>query len=439
VSEHDVEMGNRHPEMTRVETLGIGRRRLLKIGAAAGLLGVFGARSAEAEDDVNGPLTPWFGPGGPGSGAGLTWAHGLNLSLTGAGAPYGLVMSQGATIAANLIKASGGPDIVIKLNDHQNGDIQASVTGVRRMIEQEKIQSLGTSWGACSQALFPLVASSGVTTFWSGGANASAFGKKNFWITHALFAVDPCMGALACMAKKYPDAKRLAILGQLEDGMPAINDIAPKVWPQVSVGEVAMKEIVNIGTTDFGSIIAKLKAAKADLIFTTMFADDLGYLVKQVREANIEVPILCFDVAPSVPDIAGPAIAKNLYLAMDGYLPENANPYNRIFVEAHNKAYGKDPAYHTATFFEATNVLWATISRTIKAGKQPGLGNLSETIDREPEFPSVFGGGKDKAGVMTFEKDHGVIKPLGVYSVGLGGKLTTVASIVKNSTNVEFA
>jgi ABC-type branched-subunit amino acid transport system substrate-binding protein len=420
-------------------TFDLERRMFLKAAGAAGLLGAFGVSGARAADDVAGPLTPWFGPGGPSSGAGLTWNHGLNLSLTGAGAPYGLVMSQGATIAASLIKASGGPDIAIKLNDHQNGDIQASVTGVRRLIEREKIQSLGTSWGACSQALFPLIGSSGVTTFWSGGANASAFGKKDFWITHALFAIDPSTGALACMAKKYPSAKRMAILGQLEDGMPAVNDIAPRVWPQVAGGEIAMKEIVNIGTTDFGSIIAKLKAAKVDIIFTTMFADDLGYLVKQIREANIDVPLLCFDVAPSVPNIAGPAIAKECYLAMDGYLPENPNPYNRIFVEAHNKAFGKDPAYHTATFFEATNVLWATIARTIKAGKQPGLGALSETIDASPDFPSVFGGTKDKAGVMTFEKDHSVVKPLGVYSVGLGGKLTPVASIRKNSTDVVFA
>ena len=60
---------------------------------------------------------------------------------------------------------------------------------------------------------------------------------------------------LAFIAKKYPNAKRLAILGMLENGLGAVDEIAPKVWPEVSGGQVAAKEIINIGTTDFGPVI----------------------------------------------------------------------------------------------------------------------------------------------------------------------------------------
>lgn len=415
------------------------RRQFLLAGAAVAVAGAFGGVPA-VRAGTEGPLTAWFGPGGAKAGQGLVWKHGLNLALTGAGAPYGEVMSRGASIAADMVKASGGPEIVLKLNDHNNGDVQASLEGTRRLIEQENIQSLGVSYGAATQALFPLIASSGVTTFWSGGANPAGLGQKDLWTTMALYAVDPSTGGLAFIAKKYPNAKRLAILGMVENGLAAVDEVAPKVWPAVSGGKVAMKEIVPIGTTDFGPIIAKLKAVNVDAIFSTLFANDMGYMIKQVRGANINVPILSVDLAtPSVPDIAGEAIAKECYLAVDGYFPDNPNPYNKAFVEAYKAAHGVDPDYFAANFFEATNVVWALIARTLKAGKLPGRGNLSEAIKADPSFPSVYGGSATQVGKMTFDKDHSVIKPLGVYQVGLAGKLTKVATIRKGSTEVASA
>ncbi len=412
------------------------RRQFLLTNAAAAVAGTL-AGSWAARAAAEGPLNEWFGPGGPEAGEGLVWNHGLNLALTGGGAPYGQVMSQGATIAATMIKASGGPEIVLKLNDHNNGDVQASEIGARRLIEQENIQSLGVSYGAATQALFPLIASSGVTTFWSGGANPAGLGQKDLWTTMALYAVDPSTGGLAFIAKKYPNAKRLAILGMLENGLGAVDEIAPRVWPEVSGGDVAVKEIINIGTTDFAPVIAKLKAAKVDVIFSTLFANDMGYMIKQVREANINVPILSVDLAtPSVPDIAGAAIAKECYLAVDAYFPDNPNPYNKAFVEAYKARYGTNPDYFAANFFEATNVVWVLIARTLKAGKTPGRGSLSEAIEHDPNFVSVYGGSATQVGKMTFDKDHSVIKPLGVYQIGRDGKLTKVATIRKGSTEV---
>ena len=142
---------------------------------------------------------------------------------------------------------------------------------------------------------------------------------------------------------------------------------------------------------------------------------------------------------PSVPNIAGAAIAKECYLAVDAYFPDNPNPYNRAFVEAYRAGYGTNPDYFAANFFEATNVVWALIARTLKAGKTPGRGNLSEAIEHDPNFLSVYGGSATQVGKMTFDNDHSVIKPLGVYQIGVGGKLTKVATIRKGSTEIGAA
>jgi branched-chain amino acid transport system substrate-binding protein len=414
------------------------RAVMLGTGAAAvtASLSVSGVARAQ---DVSGPLEPWFGKGGKSAGAGLTWNHGLNLALTGTGASFGQAMTRGATTAADLIRASGGPDIVLKLNDHQGGLVPPAVTGVRRLISQERIQSLGSSYGPATEALFPLIANVGLTTFWSGGAGPTGLGKTDVWITMALFALDPATGGLAYLAKRFPSAKRLALIGQQENGTAAINEIAPRVWPQVSGGQIASTEFVNIGTTDFSSLIARLKSAKADAIFTTIYGNDQGYMIKQVREAGIDIPIMSIDLGtPTVPDIAGSAIANNCFLAVDGYQPQNPNPYNALFVETFKTKYKTPPDYFAANFFEATNILAALIGRTIKAGKTPGRGSvLSDAFQAGPSFPSVYGGSATAAGVMTFNlKDHSVTKPLGVFQIGLGGVLTKVATIEKNSTTL---
>ena len=420
------------------------RRGVLAGGAALAAIGAgFRATPLRAEDAIEGPLAPWFGQGGPKAGAGLKWVHGLNLALTGAGAPIGQAMSQGAEIAADLIRASGGPDIALKLNDHQNGQVSAAVTGVRRLISQERIQSLGSSYGAATEALFPLVDTAKITTFWSGGAGPHGLGKQYVWVTMAIYAIDATPGGLGYLAKTFPDKKKLAIIGNPENGIIAVQDTAPKAWPQASEGgQVVATEMVNIGTTDFSALIARLKSANADVIYTTVYGNDQGYMIKQMREAGIAAPILIMDlVTPTVPEIAGDAIAQDVYLAVDGYQPENQNPLNQLFVTEYKKKFNVNPDYFAANFFEQTLVLWGMIRGAIASGAKPDRGpELGASVAADNKFPSVYGGGAGNVAMMSFDvKDHSITKPIGVFKVGKAGALTKVGSIKKGSVAVDPA
>ncbi|NEI73668.1 ABC transporter substrate-binding protein [Rhizobium lusitanum] len=419
----------------------LSRRRVLQGMAGAAIVGATGfidmpAAFAAGTSD----FAPWFGPGGKEAGGDLIWVHGLNLSMTGQGADFGTSMERGARLATEVITASGGPKMSIALNDHQSGLVPPAVQGVRRLISQDKINSLASSYGAATEAIFPLTNQFGVTTFWTGGPSASGLNRPNVFVTIALWAVDATAGGIAYMAKQFKDAKRLAILGQTENGLPAVNDIAPKAWKEASGGDVVYKEVINAGGTDFSSSISQIRAAKPDVIFTTLYGNDGGFFIKQVREAGISAPILIIDLAPSGAQIAGSALSDNVYLATDGYQVANPNPYNQAFVKAYKAKHNADPGYFEANFFECTMVLWAAIQRAIKDGDTPGRGlALAKAIEKNPVFPSLYGGSADNAGEMTFNKDHSVTKPMGVFKIGDGGALTRVASIMKNSTEVQPA
>ena len=427
----------------QMQSRALSRRMVLQSAGLAATGLTLGALTSPVEaQSTNGPLAPWFGPGGAKAGQGITWMHGLNLAITGPGADYGKLMSHGAETAAQLIAASGGPTIKLSISDHQSGLVPPAVLGVRRLIARDHIQTLGSSYGPATEALFPLVKQAGVTTFWSGGAGPGGINKPYVWTTMALFAVDPAPGGLAFMAKRFPDAKRLALVGQQENGITAITEIAPKTWPQISGGgTIVTTEMANIGTRDFSSLVARVKNARPDVVFSTLYGDDQGYFIKQLREAGVTAPLLNIDLAlPGVANIAGASLGQECYLAIDGYFPDNPNPYNKVFVEAHKKAFGAAPEYFAANFFEAMNIIWALIGRTLQAGGTPGRGPaFSDSILKNPSFPSVYGGTATEAGVMTFDTDHTVIKPLGVFKIAEGGGLTKLATIKKGSTTLDPA
>ena len=168
-----------------------------------------------------------------------------------------------------------------------------SVNGVRKLITQNGISFLQTSYGAPSEALIPILQQNKILTFNGGGASPKQLFADYLWMTRMVFAYDPTPGALTWIAENYPDAKRLATIGTLENGVEALEQLVPKVWPEVSSGgEIVAKEIHDVGLTDFSQVIARVKSSNPDAIFTVTFGNDLGYLVKQFREAAVEVPIV---------------------------------------------------------------------------------------------------------------------------------------------------
>src|SRR4051795_10915979 len=74
--------------------------------------------SAEAPATPETPLNKIFGPGGKAGGSEVKLKTGMLLAMTGPGAYFGRVMSGGAKLAAEQIKAAGGPSYDIVIKDH---------------------------------------------------------------------------------------------------------------------------------------------------------------------------------------------------------------------------------------------------------------------------------------------------------------------------------
>ena len=411
----------------RLQGANVDRRRFLKLTAAAGTMAsaVAGGRltfpSSASAQDAN-PLNAIFGPGGPEGGQGVVFQDGMNLAMTGQGDFFGEVMSRGALLAAKQIKEAGGPDIQITINDHQSGEVPASVNGVRKLISQNKIAALQTSYGAPSEALIPILQQNKVLTFNGGGSSPKQLFQDYLWMTRMLFAYDPTPGALNWLAENHPNAKRLAVIGTLENGVEAMEQLVPKYWPEFSQGgEVAIQEIHEVGETDFSQVIARVKASNPDAIFTVSFGNDLGYMVKQFRESAVDLPIVGIEFTQDAQTVAGPLYDTYVF-ATDYYDPGNPNPWNVEFVKAHQAEYGEDPEYYGSNYYEQVFVIWDLIRRVQAGGGDPTSGEqLQQALIENPVFKSVYGGDAQTVGEMSFDTEsHTISKPMGVFAVENG-------------------
>ena len=386
--------------------------------AAASAAASGGASSGNCINDI-------FGPGGPEAGQGVTIPAGMLLAVTGQGSFFGHVMSMGAMLAAKQIKEAGGMDYQITVGDHKSGDVPSALTETKKLIS-DGIEVLQTSYGAPSEAIIPLIQEAGVLTFNGGGSSPAQLNQDFLYMNRMVYAEDPNAGALAWIHKTYPDAKKLALIGTMENGVGTFKETAPANWKALTGGEVVAAEQHDVGATDFKALAQKIKAAGPDAVMTFSFGDDLGYQVKALREAGYTGPIMMDEFTSQAAKIAGSAY-DGVNFAVDFYSTDNPNPWNQCFVEAWKAEYGDDkvqpvPEYYSSNYYEQVFIVWDLVKRVIKAGGDPNdAAQLQAALIADPTFPSVYGGTADVVGSVTLDKtDHSISKPMGVFEVQNG-------------------
>lgn len=115
-----------------------------------------------------------------------------------------------------------------------------------------------------------------------------------------------------------------------------------KAYAAANGMDVLGEEYTPLGSTEYSTIINKLKAAKPQAVFNTLNGDSNVAFFKQLKDAGIsaaDMPVLSVSVAEEevrgigAANIAGQLVAWNYYETTD-------NPANSAFVEAYKKKYG---------------------------------------------------------------------------------------------------
>jgi branched-chain amino acid transport system substrate-binding protein len=352
---------------------------------------------------------------------------GMILAMTGPGAFYGKVMSRGAQLAVEEINKAGGVGgyrLELAIEDHKSGDADAAVSAARKLMEVDRVPVILTSYSAPTLAIQPLAVEKKVLLLNGGGVGSQLVGKPALYNTRML--ANQSAPFLVQWAVDRLKAKRVATLFWNDAAGQGMNGGIKDACKQAGC-QVVAEEPHDIGAKSYSAQLARLRAARPDVLALGSWGDDVGYILNQARAYGLAVPILGVDWTPNAQKIGGKAM-EGYTLAVDRF-EAGADPNTKAFVDAYRTAHGEAPELYGANYYEhVQSVLRTLITRITGRGGDPTrpgvlLGEMEHAVGQNVKFPSVYGG------EMTLATNGTVVKPMGVYHVK-DGELALIGRIV---------
>ncbi|MHB1022161.1 MAG: urea ABC transporter substrate-binding protein [Acidobacteriaceae bacterium] len=109
-------------------------------------------------------------------------------------------------------------------------------------------------------------------------------------------------------------------------------------------GTVVGEEYTPLGYMDYSTVINKIRAAKPDVVFSTINGDSNVAFYKQLKNAGItahDIPVMAVSVAEDEMRGIGGAVAEGHYAAWN-YFESVNTPENKAFVSKFKKRYGQN-------------------------------------------------------------------------------------------------
>ncbi len=457
------------PELSRRELL----RRLGVVGAAAAVGPAFLAACGSSSNKSSTPTTKAASTGGSASssnvgqqlqqilgipapsrqatGQGESLSMGAVLALTGNGSYYGKTMTQGTNLATKHIAAAGGPTINVVYKDHKSGDPQAGVQAATEL-GTSGTQFMLSSYAADLGVMLPQIAQYKMFTMDGGGGTSSfAQNKPYFWGTRAITPNDAIPGLLAYVKHKNPSAKTVGLTGWTV-GEPGDSEVKAAILAEVAKAGFQFNGLYLLwppNTTEFTAIQTQVAAKAPDVLLLGAYGQDPGFFMNQWETANIKSTVYGFEFTPDGVNASKGAYSSNGWTFAYDYFnaPTIQNPWGKLFVQEYRTAYGADPDFYAANYYEDTFGMWDLMRRVLaKGGALTGgatsLGTALETeMSANPTLKTVYDGTPPTT-VSTFSCDpttHTVTKrEMGVFEYK-GGKVTPLAYYNLNAGNFRLA
>lgn len=398
------------------EREGLTRSSLLKLAGVSvlGSTALLGARGASAgvitralaeAEGLGSQLNKLVMAGGAKAGMGKTFKYGGSLPLSGAGAFFGKEMIDGINLATEHIRLAGGATFDFIPKDHKTGDPTAGVQLVREL-GNAGVGALINSYLADFGAEIPALAAYKILSIDPGGGTGQAFqGKPYFWGTRASWPDATFPGVYEYVSQVMPQAKRVSLLiwangaGFINPARAALVAALKKHGMQLVSTETSPP-----GNTDFSQQVARLKAAKPDVISVAMSGADVGYFLKAKAAAGLTTQAIGMDWNPDTAKLAGND-GNGYWFAFDYFDPKHpVNPWSKLYAAEFKKRYHRETTWLEANYYEGTWVYAQLIPRVLAAGGNINSGtDLQTALEKQPSFKSIYGGDAHTVGTLTLD------------------------------------
>ncbi len=274
---------------------------------------------------------------------------GAPFNVTGALSSVDAPALNGAKLKAKEINDAGGvlgKKIELVIYDTKT-DPTVIASTASQLINQDKVPvALGFTDSDAVLALGPIFETAGVPFVTPGATSPKLPEQVGSQMFLACFGdnVQAAAGAEYVLGKLSGKTVYL-----LRDNTTEYTTLLAKYFREAyehGGGKIVLTDDYKHGDTSFTAQITKLKAlsAKPDVLYVSAQPDDIGVVVKQMRQAGLTQPIVGGDGydTPLLLSVGGKA-ANNVFFSTHAFMGEDSTPGIVKFYQAYKAAYNTPP------------------------------------------------------------------------------------------------
>ncbi|MCE5282954.1 MAG: ABC transporter substrate-binding protein [Deltaproteobacteria bacterium] len=328
---------------------------------------------------------------------------GILLPLTGPFAAVAETQKEGALLAVDVVNKKGGLNMPwgkVKVEASVADDEAKQDVGVRRYryMVDEGIKGLGgQTWAPLAFAINAIVSKEPMPYFPVCVLAKDAFKKGTLAETTFAAAYSPwSVGYMAGSAAiKTLGKKKIFFLARADSWGWDIRDGVYAAAKENNAQVVGYDE-VSLGTTDFTTILQKVRAAKPDVFVSAQFAADAVALLKQCYQMGLNKEMTIFNsfitnvVAKGLPPEALQGVYSMHYFYYDlaGFEDKDVAASAKEITDLYQAKYNRPPdAYAVIAYIAYTEMF-----RGFEAAKSLDPGKVAAALmANQGEFKSVKG------------------------------------------------
>ena len=317
---------------------------------------------------------------------------GVIQPLTGSVAYNGTTDINGSKLALDEINAKGGvlgKKLELVIEDGQCKPAN-SVNAAEKLIQRDKVAALsGAFCSSATLAVMPVAENYKIPLVTGVSSSASLTEKGNRWFFRATETDALLAKSFAKILFEQLKLRKVAYIGVNDDwGRGGVAEFEKQM---TALGATTvMKEFFEHGTSDFYTILTKLKASGADGAFVAAETQDGSIFVKQKAEFGLQLKVFGVGSGATADfmKLTG-ASSEGIYAAVP-YASTMDTPKNKAFVEAYTARYKEAPGKYSAAGYNAINILAAAINRAGSTDAEKIREALTKTNYEGPNGKFVF-------------------------------------------------
>jgi branched-chain amino acid transport system substrate-binding protein len=197
----------------------------------------------------------------------------------------------------------------------------------------------------------------------SSGASASEIWERGYKNTFGLYTLAELYMDQILEFGKSKGLKKIALVYE-NTAFPRGVASGVKTKAKELGMQIVFEEEYGKASTDFSSMIIKIKSKKPDMVIGGSYLPDSTAFMRQAKENRLYAKIFAFAVGPGLPDFG-----QNLGLDAEGVMgntqwePTLKLPGAKEFAEKYKTRYGHEPGYHAGGGYGAGYVLEAAVKK----------------------------------------------------------------------------